>query len=471
MVVGAGLTGLTTAVQLARIGCTVAVIEARRIADVTTGHTTGKVSLLQGTKLGRISDRYPPEIVRAYVDANRSGQSWLTEYCRDFDVPVQVETAYTYATSPGGAEAVAAEFDAASEAGLDVYWDDATELPFPVSGAIALDRQVQLDPVELASALERDLRDRGVPVVENVRVRGVGKRGATLSVDCDAGRVTADRVVLATGTPILDRGSFFARLEAQRSYCIAVADAVRPPRGMYLSAESPTRSLRYAPTPQGELLLVGGNGHTVGRGGPTQRHVDDLVDWTRRHFSTTDVTHVWSAQDYHCTDQLPTAGGLLPGNDRILVASGYDKWGMTNAVAAATIMTDRVRGEQTDWAHVFDPWAARRAARSVVPTLELNGTVAVEMVEGWVSTVAGVAAPTPKEGTGHVRAGFPTPQAVCTVDGRTHRMSAVCPHLGGIVRWNEAERSWDCPLHGSRFAADGTLLEGPATRPLVPRDD
>lgn len=471
VVIGAGLTGLATALELARAGGTVAVIEARRAASVTTGRTTGKVSLLQGTKLSTIAARYPADIVRAYVDANRVGQRRLLDYCRALGVPFQTETAYTYATSSAGAASLTAEFDAASAAGLDVSRAEATELPFPVTGAVALADQAQLDPVELVAALERELRGRGVPVVEGTRVRTVGHGRGGLTVRYDGGSVGADRVVLATGTPILDRGSFFARLEPRRSYCIALAAVEHLPRGMYLSADSPTRSLRYAPTVEGEVLIVGGNGHTVGRGGATQARVDDLIDWARQHFPGGQVTHAWSAQDYHCADELPVVGGLLPGDDRILVASGFDKWGMTNAAAAAGIVAERIRGEQSDSSRVFDPWAASRAPRSVLPAVELNASVAVEMAKGWMAPVAGVGSPGPADGGGRVRAQLPLPEAVCTVDGRTHRVSAVCPHLGGIVRWNDAERSWDCPLHGSRFAADGRLLEGPATRSLTSHDD
>ncbi|WP_458682366.1 FAD-dependent oxidoreductase [Prescottella equi] len=471
VVVGAGLTGLCTALELSRAGAAVAVLEGRRAGSVTTGRTTGKISLLQGTKLSQIAGRYPTDVVRAYVEANRDGRRRLLGLCRSFEVPVQVEMAYTYATSSEGATALAAEFDAATEAGLDVRWDEAAELPFPVTGAIGLADQAQFDPVDLVTALVRELRGRGVPVVENTRVRSVGRTPGGLAVRHDGGgELVADRVVLATGTPVLDRGAFFARLEPQRSYCIAVAGTDQPPRGMYLSADSPTRSLRYAPTPDGDLLIVGGNGHTVGRGGATQPRVADLIDWTRRHFPGGEVTHTWSAQDYHSADQLPVVGGLLPTDDRILIASGYDKWGLTNAVAAAAVIAARIDGEPSAWAASFDPWALSRAPRSALPTLELNAGVAVEMVKGWVGPVVGFRSSSPAEGEGRVQPGVPVPRAVCTVDGRTHRVSAVCPHLGGIVRWNDSERSWDCPLHGSRFAADGRVLEGPATRGLSASD-
>ncbi|NKV33050.1 FAD-dependent oxidoreductase [Rhodococcus hoagii] len=175
---------------------------------------------------------------RAYVEANRDGRRRLLDLCRSFEVPVQRETAYTYATSSEGATALAAEFDAATEAGLDVGWDEAAELPFPVTGAIGLADQAQFDPVDLVTALVRELRGRGVPVVENTRVRSVGRTRAALPSATTVGASSWPTGWSSRPEHVLDRGSFFARLEPQRSYCIAVAGTDQPPRGMYLSADS-----------------------------------------------------------------------------------------------------------------------------------------------------------------------------------------------------------------------------------------
>ncbi len=199
---------------------------------------------------------------------------------------------------------------------------------------------------------------------------------------------------------------------------------------MYLSADSPTRSLRYAPTPDGDLLIVGGNGHTVGRGGATQPRVADLIDWTRRHFPGGEVTHTWSAQDYHSADQLPVVGGLLPTDDRILIASGYDKWGMTNAVAAAAVIAARIDGEPPAWAATFDPWALSRAPRSALPALELNAGVAVEMVKGWVGPVVGFRSSSPAEGEGRVQPGFRFLEPCARSTGGPTGVGSVSPSRG-----------------------------------------
>jgi nitrite reductase/ring-hydroxylating ferredoxin subunit len=272
-------------------------------------------------------------------------------------------------------------------------------------------------------------------------------------------------VVLATGTPIFDRGGYFARLHPQRSYLLAFEVPGEIPHDMYISADSPTRSLRYAPGPTGDLLLVGGNGHTVGRQDPTSAQYEDLVSWTREHFPGARETHRWSAQDYVPSDALPHVGPLLPGYDRVLVATGFAKWGMTNAVAAAVALSGRMFGGKMPWASALESWSPRELT-GLPEAAKINGEVGVAMVGGWLRAALSGNDDRPDEGEGRVARRGVRPVGVSTVDGVTTSVSAVCSHLYGILSWNDAERSWDCPLHGSRFSPDGRVLEGPATCPL-----
>lgn len=467
VVIGAGLTGLTLAVLLARAGRSVAVLEGRRVGSGTTGNTTAKISLLQGTRLSAIRRQHPAETVRRYVDANREGQSWLLQYCTDHEVPFQTRPAFTYATTSEGQQSAEEELKACVEAGLSAEWVTETELPFRVRGAVHLADQAQFDPLGVLAALARDLLARGGLIAEHSRVREIHP-GAVSRVVTDRGTVSADRVVLATGTPIMDRGGFFARLEPLRSYASAFRVPGAVPAGMYLSADQPSRSIRSVPTADGDLLLTGGNGHVVGRHTPTSELVADLTGWTEQHWPGAVRTHVWSAQDYRSAHELPYAGPLTPGNDRVFVATGYDKWGMTNAVAAALALSSQLLGGHTEWATVLQTWTTQEAT-GALSAAKLNTQVAVKLTSGWVRPLLSPADRLdPAEGSGRVERHGVAPVAVCTVDGRTVRRSAVCTHLHGIVSWNDAERSWDCPLHGSRFAADGAVLEGPATADLKP---
>ncbi|WP_069161047.1 FAD-dependent oxidoreductase [Nocardia altamirensis] len=468
VVIGAGLTGLVTALLLAENGVQVAVVEGRRVGAGTTGATTGKISLLQGIRAQQIRARHSLATLGAYVEANRAGQQWLLRFCAEQGVAVQHAPAYTYAQSEAENATVRAEYDATRQAGLPTELLTEFDAPFPAHHAVRLADQAQLDPMALLAALAARVESHAAPIYESTRVRGVRRgRDGALVLDTEHGELGAGTVVLATGTPILDRGGFFARLEAQRSYLAAFRVGEPLPRDMYLSAGTPTRSLRYAPTPDGEVLLVGGNGHGVGRARAPRAKAADLVAWTRTWFPTAELLHEWSAQDYSPIDELPYVGPLLPGQDSILLATGYAKWGLTNGVAAALALAGRRTGKPPRWSDAMASW--RPGELKALPAAAMaNTAVAQHLTGGWLRAAVHSGEHIPAEGCGVVERHGLRPTATCTVDGITSRVSAICPHLYGILTWNDAERSWDCPLHGSRFAADGALLEGPATHDLTP---
>ncbi|GAS95969.1 FAD dependent oxidoreductase [Mycolicibacterium canariasense] len=479
IVVGAGLTGLTTAVLLARAGKRVTVVEARHIGAGATGNTTGKVTLLQGSKLARLAAKHGTSVLEAYVAGNKEGRDWLLRHCADHGLSTQREDDHAYAQTAQGLPTVRAVFDACRGGGLDPEWLDSADVPFPFAGGVRLRDQAQIDPIPFLDSLVVELETHGGTVLQGVRATSISGTGP-LRVDlrmshaADDTRdrhfsVTADRCVLATGTPILDRGGFFARLKAQRSYCMAFDVPGDITRSMYISVDSPTRSVRYAPSPEGDKLIVAGAGHPVGRGGDEAAAVDELARWAAVHYPGAVQTHRWSAQDYHPAAELPYVGPLLPKTDRIFVATGFDKWGMTNGVAAALALSARILGGRMDWAQAFGSWSTHELA-GLTTAVKDNVEVGINLAKGWLTPVISSAS-APHDSGGAVTCPLWRPHATSVVDGSRRTVSAVCPHLGGIVGWNNVDQAWECPLHGSRFAPDGSLLEGTATKGLSPIDD
>ncbi|MEU8899254.1 FAD-dependent oxidoreductase [Nocardia sp. NPDC048505] len=469
VVIGGGITGLVTALLLAESGVEVAVLEARRVGAAASGLNTGKISLLQGTRAQQIAGRHSIGTLREYLAANRDGQDWLVRFCAEHNVPLQREAALTYAQTAAEVKRVRAEYEATQRAGLPTELIGKPDTPFPAHGAVRLDNQVQVDPMALIAALAVAVEAHATPIFESTRAHGVRSGpGGDLVIDTEHGELTAHSVVLATGMPILDRGGFFARLEPQRSYLTAYRVPQEIPREMYLSAGQPTKSLRYAPSPEDDLLIVGGNAHGVGRTDRASAHVQALVDWTQRWFPGAEPLYRWSAQDHHPIGELPYVGPLLPGQDRIMVATGFAKWGLTNGAAAALALAGHRTGKPPAWAATFQSWQPAEL-KGWFSALKANTAVAQQMSSGWLLRLTHGPGTAPAEGCGKIERHGLEPTAVSTVEGTTTEVSAVCPHLGGIVRWNDAENSWDCPLHGSRFAPDGTVLEGPATKGLTPR--
>lgn len=477
VVVGAGLTGLTTAVMLARAGKDVAVVDAGGIAELSSGGNTGKLSLLQGQQLAEIRKHHSASLVRAYVDANRAGMQWLTGFADDAGVPYRRRTDHSYATGPEGLEAVMAVYETAKEAGLATRMLDAGDLStvgFPATRAVALDDQVTIDPVLVAQALAQEFLAAGGTLHTGIRVTGAHAL-TNPRVTTPRGPLFAEHIVLATGTPILDRGLYFSKVRGMRSYCVSFRIPGAPPEGTFLAVDGPTRSIRPVAPEDGPAdvaqLVVGGNGHPVGRSDGETAAVDDLIEWTQQHFPGAEETHRWSAQDYESHNLIPFVGAMPRGLGRIRFATGYAKWGLSNAPAAALRLTAEITGTPMS---DRPTWMKQIATRVTVPAdiaqgATEGGKVAAAATRGWLAAEKNpVPVDRPAEGQGVVAHRSGQPVGVSTVDGVTRAVSAVCPHLGGVLDWNDAECTWDCPLHASRFAPDGTRIEGPALRDLTP---
>jgi Rieske Fe-S protein len=278
--------------------------------------------------------------------------------------------------------------------------------------------------------------------------------------------VTADHVVVATHYPFLDRALAFARVSQQRSYALLCRIAGTPPEGMFISGDSPTRSVRAVPLDGEELLLVGGEGHKTGTEQDTELCYERLEAFAREHWAVLSVEHRWSAQDPITADLLPYVGALTPRNDKVLMATGFAKWGMTNGTAAALLLTDLALGRQAMWKDLFDPnrFTPLQSARRLV---QENAQVGARFVGDRLRRGSSMPIENLRPGEGEIVQHDGEKVAAYRDDqGTLHTVSARCTHLGCLVNWNNAERSWDCPCHGSRFAPDGTVLEGPAVHRL-----
>lgn len=458
VIIGAGLAGLATATELARAGRKVAVLEAREVGAVTTGNTTAKLSLLQGSVYSGIRSHAGEEALEAYVAANRAGQDWVrTELAGEPDA-IEQRTAVTYATTPEGVKGVDQEAEALAAVGLDV--DVLAEgqdlgLPYPVSRAIRMRDQWQIHPMRLLARLVSVVRDHGGSVVTGSRVLGTDASDEGVLVRTTRGVVLADQVVVTSGFPVIDRAGFFARLKPSRSLAAAYRVPGEVPQGMYLSLDPQSRSLRTA---EG-LLVVGGPAWVTGRERDTERLLRELDAWTAAAFPGAVRETWWAAQDYQTVSHVPFYGAV---GDRLYAATGFNKWGMTNAAAAALTIAGEILGQPVPWD--LSPHVNLRDGAEFVSA---QAGVAASAVTGLVRALAGSGEVT--EGEGRVVRDGIHPVAESRVGGTVCRVSAVCTHMGGILEWNRAEQTWDCPLHASRFTPDGAVLEGPAIEGLERR--
>jgi glycine/D-amino acid oxidase-like deaminating enzyme/nitrite reductase/ring-hydroxylating ferredoxin subunit len=461
-VLGGGIAGLTAALLLKRDGARVAVIEAARVGSGVTGCTTAKVSALQQTIYRALRRRHGKDGARVYAQASAASVEMVASIAEEegIDCDLERRPAFTYAARDRDRSTVESEFEAAQEAGLPVALDGDVDLPFETYGAVRLDDQLQLHPVRYCQGLARAVDGDGSVVLEETRALSVDE-GDPCRITTDRGQVSASQVVVATHYPLLDRSLFFARLEADRSYCIAARVRGVPPQGMSISAAGTTRSVRS----YGDLLIVGGEGHITGARKAKPERFEKLETFARSHWDVVEVTHRWSAQDPSSWDLMPVIGRYHPASSRLFVASGFHKWGLTSGTFAARIVTDLIAGRDSPWAERFNP--SRVGGRGLPKLVEMNTRVATDLIgDRLLPARTGSASDVPRGEARVVRDGLGKTGVYRDDAGHVHAVSLRCTHLGCLLRWNGAERSWDCPCHGSRFDVDGVVLEGPAVQPL-----
>ena len=472
VVIGSGICGLVTAAMLADHGVDVVVIDARSRTDSVTARSSAKVSVLHDLTAAKIARIRSAHIAATYIGANQFGFEWIERYVneRSIDCAWERRDAIEYITHASTRPTLQREVQLYQRADIAAESTTAVGLPYPVIDAVRVREQAQFDPLAFLDGIVHELRETDNQVIDGVRATGVdSSRNGGVVVQTSAGNIDADHVVVATGLPFLDRGTHFARSEPASSYVIACEVETMPEAGMFLAVDGEKRSLRSATTSDGiEVLLVGGEGHKTGQGGDTEQRYRTLAAWANSNFGVRQITHRFMAQDFTTPDHIPYVGAIAPGNDRIHVATGMNKWGFTNAPAAAAINVARiVDGAAPQWTSAYS--STRLPVGAIPDLVAANTNVAKHMIGGWVSALRRRS--TPQPGHGHVSIHGRRPIAISSsrCDAATTSVQGTCPHLGAALAWNPAEQTWDCPLHGSRFEANGRLLHGPATSDLTPR--
>jgi glycine/D-amino acid oxidase-like deaminating enzyme/nitrite reductase/ring-hydroxylating ferredoxin subunit len=472
-VIGGGIAGITAATLLREAGLAVALVDSKRILRGATGYTTAKLTSGHGLLYRHLIEHFGEAKARLYAEA----QQWAIEHVATLverygiDCDFRRRANYVYADERDERSSIEREVEASLRVGLPATFVEEPPLPFATRGAVRLDGQAEFHPRKYLLPLAERIPGSGSHVFEETRALQVEEHGSRCRVETDDGSIDARDVLVLTQIPFLDRGLFFAKAHPYRAYVIAAPiDEEKAPEGMFVSSKSPTRSIRTAPHEGGLLLLVGGEGHKTGTDPHNERRFETLQEFLRAHFDAGPVEYRWATQDYYSVDRVPYIGPLTWRSKHVYVATGFGGWGMTNGTVAGRILADAVLGKHNPWAPVFD--SKRLSPRAAAARLvKENAAVA----KRWV--VDGLTVPKRKP----VEEIAPGEAAVLRLAGRrvavykdeagdTHAVSAVCSHLACLLGWNQAERSWDCPCHGSRFGIDGRVLQGPAVRDLEQLD-
>ncbi len=463
VVLGAGIAGLTTAHLLAEAGRSVLVLEAGEVAAGVSGHTTAKVTAQHGLIYRALAERFGQAAATSYGGAQLRALEWIAATAERHGIDCDFERAdsHVYVTDPDRLGVLRAETAAATAAGLPADLLEGPGLPVPAAGAVRFRDQAQFHPRRWLLGLASLVEAAGGVIVEGVRATSISE-GAPLIVRTTRGAVRANDVVVATHYPIFDRGLFFARLDPVRDLVVAGPGA--EVAGMYLDADT-HYSVRTVPVDGQRYVIVGGEHYRTGAHVDVEARFARLAEWAATHVGLTEVRYRWSAHDLSTLDGVPYVGRYYPRARNLWVATGFGQWGMTGGTVAGLLLADLVRGERNELASLFDPNRfSLRAAGSLVST---NATVAKYLAGDHLRALRGDAlADLPPGGATVTRRGTTLLAAYRDESGALHAVQARCTHLGCLVAFNNAERSWDCPCHGSRFDVDGQVLQGPAVHPL-----
>lgn len=402
LIIGGGIAGILCGYKLKNAGVDCTLVEAAEICGGITKNTTAKITLGHGLIYDKIIKRFGEDKARLYAEAQNQAIKEYAHLCQDIDCDFENRDSYVY--SLNDRKKIEKEVAALNRIGVKAEFSNAREIPIDVAGAVLVKNQAQFHPLKFLYTIAKDL-----PIYEHIKVLELMPHRVIIN----HGEISYKKLIIATHFPILNKhGLYPLKLYQHRSYVLAVRGAQKVD-GMYVDESNTGLSFRS----YGDLLLLGGGGHHTGKQGGCWEELEAFV---KKHYKDAEIVGKWATQDCMTLDGIPYIGQYSKSTPNVFVATGFNKWGMTNAMVAANILCDLVQDNANPYAAVFSP--SRTMLR---PQLAINA---------FESTV-----------------GLLTPTA------------PRCPHLGCALKYNRAEHTWDCPCHGSRFTEHGELIDNPAT--------
>lgn len=472
-IIGAGIAGISCAYQLNRRGRSVIVIDDGEIAGGETGRTTAHLSTAIDDRYVEIERIHGVQGARIAAESHNQAIDTIENTVREENIDCGFARVDGFLFNPRGvgSKNLRLECESASRAGLLglEIMDRAPFTDFDTGPALRFPNQAQFNPTQYIQGLVERLKARGVRFF--VRTHATEVKGGNPAVvkTGDGHEISAGAVIVATNTPFIDWVSIHTKQAAYRTYAIAAAiDDSALPRALFWDTENPYHYVRrqaHPSRPGEELLIVGGEDHKTGQEENPEKRYQLLEEWSREHFPQMgEVEFRWSGQVMEPVDGVAFIGPDPGGEENVYIVTGDSGMGMTHGTIAGLLLTSLIMGRAHHWSTLYDP--SRKSLRSLGRFLKENLNVAWQYTD-WLSG-------------GEVDSFFDIPNgegAVCRRGlskiavyrdpaGKYFSCSAACPHLGAVVSWNSAEKTWDCPAHGSRFDPYGRVLNGPAERNL-----
>lgn len=476
-VIGGGMAGLCTAYRLAKAGQSVVVLTQAGLGDSETAHTTAHLTNILDERYFDLEKLHGEETMRLASESHAAAVDWIEQTAREEEIDCDFERCdgYLFSTPGESDDALQREFETTRHLGLLPERLPAGVMPLPIEAAsLRFPRQGRFHPLKFAAGLVRAIERMNGRIYCDTHVDHV-QAGMPTEVSSANGAVKARAVVVASGSPISNLVVLQTKQAAYRTYVIGAnmtPDAIS--NGLFWDTDSPYHYVRTHSVESDDgkgrvLLIVGGEDHKTGQAADTEERYDRLEDWMRHHFPMAgEVEYRWSGQILEPIDGLAYIG-RNPGDSNVYVVTGTSGNGITYGAIGGLLVSDLILSRENPWAKAYSP--SRITLGSAAHYLHENLNVAAYYTElATPGEVVNVNEILPDSGA-VIRRGLHKHAVYRDESGNLHRYSAVCQHLHCIVHWNSAERSWDCPCHGSRYDRFGKLINGPSLKNLQPIDE
>lgn len=466
-VIGAGLFGLTTAYYLTELGKKVIVLEKGEIGEKASGNTTGKISSLHGLFYDHLISDYGEDYARKYLEANEKAIQNIKDIIQKEQIECELteQSAFVYTTKQDEVQEIEKEVEAVKKLGKDAQFVTNIGLPFKIKGAIEFKNQAQFHPRKYMLGLAKSILKKN-KIYNYTTVTDVSKEGEEFKVYTDKGSITAQYVVLATHYPIVNMpGFYFTKMYQSTSYLIAIETDKKLPQGMYINVKEPIYTFRTATYNGKEILLLGGSGHKTGEPIENNSHYDELEKKAKELYPDCKVLFRWNTRDCISLDKIPYIGEFSNVMKNMYVGTGFNKWGITSSNIAANIVADKIIGEENEYEKIFtatrmkpikNRWEVENMLKETVNSIALNKF----KIDSWnldlIQNDNGAIVEIDGENVGIYK----------DIQGKIYAVKPNCSHLGCLLSWNNLDKTWDCPCHGSRFDYMGRNLYEPAIKDL-----
>lgn len=483
-IIGGGLTGLTTAYYLSKQGKKVILLEKDKICNHTSGNTTAKITSQHGLFYSYLLQSVGRTEALQYLEANEKAIENIAQIIEEEKIECDFERqdSYVFTQSEKDVEKIKKEVQALEYLNFDCDFVENIEIPIKekqkkeneeyinvqrkVLGAIKFKNQAQFNPCLYAQALANKIEERGGKIFENSKVIDIKKGENFYEIVTEEAKVKAKKVVIASHYPIINApGFYFMKMYQVTSYLIAVETKEPLFEGMYINSEDPTVSFRTAKYGDKRILIVGGMDHKTGAKIDLTNGYKKLEEVAKQIYPDSKVLYKWNTEDCIPLDKIPYIGEFSNLWPNVYVGTGYKKWGMTSSNVAANIITDKILGKENKYEDVFKstrlkPIKNYEELGNLLKEVSYSAIInKLEKIDEYIKDV--------KQGEGKiVEVDGKKVGVYRNEQGEVYTIKPYCSHLGCELSWNNLDKTWDCPCHGSRFTYEGKSIYDPSIKDL-----